>query len=78
MNTNTLFKRSGRPNTLTFTTNTLYLINDNSRITVKITSDLIYLTSNSINKYTAKGHAVFTDVALATTSNTTVFCSLGN
>ena len=58
VNTETLFKRSGKPNILTFTINTLYQIND-SRITCKITSDLIFLTSNSTNKCAAKEHVVF-------------------
>ena len=71
MNMKTLFKRSGRSNILTFTINTLYQINDSSRITCKITSDVIFLTSNSTNKCTAKDHIVLTDVARVTTSN---FC----
>ena len=71
MNMKTLFKRSGRSNIVTFTINTLYQINDSSRITCKITSDVIFLTSNSTNKCTAKDHIVLTDVARVTTSN---FC----
>ena len=77
MTTETLFKGSGRPNTLTFTINTLYQINDISRITCKITSDVVFLTSNSTNKCTAKDHVVFTDVERVTASNTTVFFSPG-
>ena len=76
--TETLFKRSGRPNILTFTINTLYQINDISRITCKITSDVIFLTSNSTNRCTAKDHVVFTYVVRVTASNTTVFFSPGN
>ena len=71
MNMKTLFKSSGRSNILTFTINTLYQINGSSRITCKITSDVIFLTSNSTNKCTAKDHIVLTDVARVTTSN---FC----
>ena len=77
MNTETLFKRSGRPNILTFTINTLYHINDISRITCKIISNVIFLTGNSTNKCTAKDHVVFTDVARVSSSNT-VFFSPGN
>ena len=64
MNTETLFKISCRPNILTFTINTLYQINDISRSTCEITSDVVFVTSNSRNKCTAKDHLVFTDVAL--------------
>ena len=78
MNMETLFKRSGRSNILTFTINTFYQINDNSRITCKIiTSDGIFLTSNSTDKCTAKDYVAFTDVARVTASNTTVFSLLG-
>ena len=78
MNTGTLFKVSGRPNILTYTSNTLYQINSISRITCKITSDVIFFASNSTNKCTAKDHVVFTNVAPVTTSNTTAFFSPGN
>ena len=78
MNTETLFKRSVRPNILTFTINTLYQINDINRITCKITSDVIFLTNNSTNNCTAKEHVVFTDVARVATSKTTEFFSPGN
>ena len=78
MNRETLFKRSGRPNILIFTINTLYQINDISRITCKVTSDTIFLTSNSTNKYAAKDHAVFPDVSRVTTIKTTVFSSSRN
>ena len=77
MNTETLFKRSGKPNILTFVINTLYQINYISRITNQIASKGIFSTSNSPNKCTAKDHVVFTDVAHFTTSNATVFFSPG-
>ena len=78
MNTETLFKRNCRSNILTFTINALYQINDISRMIWEITSDVIFLTSNSTNKCTAKDHVVCTDVARVTTSKTTVFFSPGN
>ena len=78
MNTETLFTRSSKLNILTFAIDTLYQINDISRITCKITSDFIILTSSSTNKCIAKYHVVFTDVARVTTSNTTVFFSPGD
>ena len=78
MNTETLFKRNGRSNILTFTINALYQINDISRMIWEITSDVIFLTSNSTNKCAAKDHVVCTDVARVTTSKTTVFFSPGN
>ena len=70
-----LFKRKGRPNILTFTINTLYQINDISRITWKIASDVKFLTSNSTKKCTAKDHVVFTDVAHVATTSTPIFLS---
>ena len=78
MDNETLFKRSGSPNIATFTINTLYQMNDISRITCKITSEVIFLTRNSTNKCTDKDHVVFTDAAHVTTSNTTLFFSPGN
>ena len=77
MNTKTLFKRSDRPNILTFIINTLYQINNISGITCKITSDVIFLTSNSTNRCTDEDHVVSTDAARVATSNTTVFSLLG-
>ena len=78
MNTETLFKRNGRSNILTFTINALYQINDISRMIWEISSDVIFLTSNSTNKCTAKDHVFFIDVARVTTSKTTVFFSPRN
>ena len=78
MNTETLFKRNGRPNILIFTINTLYQINNISGITCKITSDVIFLTSNSTSRCTDEDHVVSTDAARVATSNTTVFFSPGN
>ena len=78
MNMEMLFKRSGRPNILTFTSNTLYQINGISRITCKIISDVMFLLSNSTNKCTTKEYVIFTDVARVTTNNTSVFFSHEN
>ena len=44
------FKISGRPNILTFIANTLYQLNDISRVTCKIASNVIFLTTNSTDK----------------------------
>ena len=77
MNTETLFKISGRPNILTFAINALYQI-ITCRITCKITSDVIFFTSNCTNKCTTKDHVVFKDVTRVTTSNTTAFFCPGN
>ena len=74
----TLFKRSGRPNILTVAINTLYQINNISRITCKITSDVTFVTSNSTKKCTAKDHVGFADVACIRTSNRTVLFSPGS
>ena len=75
MNTETLFKRSSKPNILTVTINRLYQINGISGITCKIISDVIVITSNSTKKCTAKDHVVFANVACVTTSNRTVLFS---
>ena len=40
--------------------------------------DVIFLTSNSTKKCTAKDHVVFTDATHGATTNTTVFFSPGN
>lgn len=77
MNTETLFKRNCRSNILTFTINALYQINDISRMIWEITSDVIFLTSNSTNECTTKGHAIFANIARVATSNTTVVFSRG-
>ena len=74
MNIETLFKRSGWLNILTFAINTLYQINEIGRITCKITSDVIFFTSSSINKcsYTDlafKASCSYADLALMTFDN---------
>ena len=68
MNAKTLFKRSGRTDTLSFTVNAFYQI----KMTL-VELHITLLAINSTNKCTAEDHVVSPDVIHVTSSNTTVF-----